>query len=90
LWPDVRDSRELGLSSVPLTAEGVREARVEENQEEIQARLSQLENIRILLEEARVHARQMGSPEGDRIEGQIRATLREVSRQIFDLRASQP
>jgi len=62
----------------------------EDQQEEIQAWLSQLENIRILLEEARVHAREMGSPEGDRIEGQIRATLREVNRQIFDLRASQP
>jgi hypothetical protein len=63
--------------------------RVEENQQEIQARLSRLENIRILLEEARVHAREMGSPEGDRIEGQIRTTLREVNQQIFDLRASQ-
>ena len=63
---------------------------MEENPQEIQAWLSQLENIRILLEEARVHARQMGSPEGDRIEGQIGATLREVNRQIFDLRACQP
>jgi hypothetical protein len=49
---------------------------VEENQEEIQARLSQLENIRILLEDARVHDRQMGSAEGERVEGQIRATQR--------------
>jgi hypothetical protein len=63
---------------------------MEENQQEIQAWLLQLENIRILLEEARVHAREMGSPEGDRIEVQIRTTLREVNRQIFDLRASQP
>ncbi len=61
---------------------------MEENRQEIQAWLTDLENIRILLEEARVHARNMGSPEGDRIEGQIRTTLREANRQIHDLRAS--
>jgi hypothetical protein len=66
------------------------EGSVEENRQEIQAWLTELENIRILLEEARVHARNMGSPEGDRIEGQIRTTLRETNRQIHDLRASLP
>jgi hypothetical protein len=45
-----------------------------------------LENICILLKEARVHGRNMGSPEGDRIEGQIRTT----NRQIHDLQASLP
>jgi hypothetical protein len=63
---------------------------MEDERQEIQARLSHLENIRILLEEARVHARSMGSPEGDRIEGQIRTTLRDTNRQIHDLRASLP
>ena len=63
---------------------------VEENRQEIQVRLSHLENIRLLLEEARVHARNMDSPEGYRIEGQIRTTLRETNRQIHDLRASLP
>jgi hypothetical protein len=62
---------------------------VEEDQQEIQARLSKLENIRILLEEAWFHAREIGDPEGQRLEVPIRATLREVSKQIFDLRASQ-
>jgi hypothetical protein len=63
---------------------------MEEDRQEIQAWLSHLENIRILLEEARVHARNMGSPEGNRIEVQIRTTLRETNRQIHDLRASLP
>ena len=61
---------------------------MEEERQEIQARLSHLENIRILLEEARVHARNMDSPEGDHIEGQIRTTLGDTNRQIHDLRAS--
>ncbi len=63
---------------------------MEEDWQEIQARLSHLENIRILLEEARVHARNMDSPEGDRIEGQIGTTLGDTNRQIHDLRASLP
>jgi hypothetical protein len=63
---------------------------VEENRQEIQAWLTELETIRILLEEARVHARNMDSPEGYRIDGQIRTTLREVNIQIHDLRASLP
>jgi hypothetical protein len=61
---------------------------VEEHRQEIQAQLSHLENIRLLLEEARVHARNMDSPEGDRIEGQIRTTLRDINRQIHDRRAT--
>ena len=64
--------------------------RIEENRQEVQARLSHLENVRILLEEARVHGRNMGSPGGDRIEVQIRTTLRETNRQIHDLWASLP
>jgi hypothetical protein len=38
------------------------------DRQELQGRLSHLGNIRILLEEARVY-KNMGSPEGDRIEG---------------------
>jgi hypothetical protein len=64
--------------------------RIEENRQEIHARLSHLENIRILLEEARVHGRNMSSSEGDRIEVQIRTTLMETNRQIHDVRASLP
>ena len=55
----------------------------------MQARLSHLENIHILLEEARVY-KNMGGREGDRIEGQIRTMLRDANRQIHDLRVSLP
>ncbi len=61
---------------------------MEENQQEIQERLSHLENIRILLEEARVHARDIGSPEGGQIDTQIATMLSEINRQIHDLRTS--
>jgi hypothetical protein len=60
---------------------------VEENQQEIQERLSHLENIRLLLEEARVHARDIESPEGGRIDTQIATMLSEINKQIHDLRA---
>jgi hypothetical protein len=63
---------------------------MEEDRQEIQARLSHLENFRVLLGEARVHARNKGSPEGDRIEGQIRTMLRGTNRHIYNLRASLP
>jgi hypothetical protein len=52
---------------------------MEEDRQEIQARLSHLENIRILLEEARVYGRHMGSLEGDRIEGQVGTPLGETN-----------
>ena len=63
---------------------------MEEDRQEIQARLSRLENIPTLLEEARVRARNRGGREGDRMEGQIRTTLRDTNRQIHDLRVSLP
>jgi hypothetical protein len=64
--------------------------RIEENRQEVQERLSHLENVRILLEEARVHVRNMGCPGGDRIDVQIRTTLRETNGQLHDLWASLP
>jgi hypothetical protein len=45
------------------------------------AALLHLANTRILLEKARVHARIMGSTEGDDIEGQVRTTLRDTNSQ---------
>ena len=42
---------------------------MEEDRQEIKAWLSHLENIRLLLEEPKVHYRNMVNPEGDRIEG---------------------
>jgi hypothetical protein len=52
---------------------------LEEDRQEIQARLSHLENIRILLEEARVYGSNTGSLEGDRIEGQVGTALGETN-----------
>jgi hypothetical protein len=53
---------------------------VEDNQQEIQERLSHLENIRLLLEEARGHARDIGSPEGGQIDTQIATMLSEINK----------
>jgi hypothetical protein len=42
---------------------------MEEDRQEIKARLPHLENIRLLLEESKVHYRNLVNPEGDRKEG---------------------
>jgi hypothetical protein len=55
-----------------------------------EARLSALEKIRALIEEARVHARNVGGLEGVRIDTQLTTTLREVDWQIYNLLASLP
>jgi hypothetical protein len=55
-----------------------------------EARLSALEKIRALIEEARVHARNVRGLEGVRIDAQLTTTLREVDRQIYNLLASLP
>ena len=57
-----------------------------EDQQERLAKISSLENIRILLEEARVHARSMESIEGEHVQARIRVTLRAVNREILRLR----
>ncbi len=61
-----------------------------ESRQGIQAKISSLENIRILLEEARVHARSMESAEGEHVQTRIMVTLRAVNREILRLRASKP
>ena len=53
-----------------------------------EARLSALKKVRALVEEARVHARNVGGLEGVRIDAQLRTTLRELDRQMYVLRAS--
>ena len=58
-----------------------------ENQREIRARLEELEGMRILLEEARGHARAIGGTDGERIEAEIKTALVEVSKLAADLRA---
>ena len=55
-----------------------------------EARLSTLKKVRALVEEARVHARNVGGLEGVRIDAQLRTTLREVDRQTHDLLTSLP
>jgi D-Tyr-tRNAtyr deacylase len=50
--------------------------RKEEDRQEMQARLSYLENVRIFLEEAGVQARNIGSTEGETaLRRQFRTTL---------------
>ncbi len=44
--------------------------------------------MRLLLEEARISARNVGGPEGERLEAKVQATIRELSQQINDLRGS--
>jgi hypothetical protein len=56
--------------------------------EEVQAKISKLENVRILLEEARVHAREMEDAQGEHIQARIRTTLGEVNRRILELKGS--
>ena len=58
--------------------------------EATEARLSALGKVCALVEEARVHARNVGGLEGVRIDAQLRTTLKEVDRQRYDLRASLP
>jgi hypothetical protein len=55
---------------------------------EIRDRIAELEQRRLLLEDARLRARRLGGPEGERLEEEARAELQQISRQINDLRAS--
>jgi coenzyme F420-reducing hydrogenase delta subunit len=55
--------------------------------QEIRDRIAELEQRRLLLEDERLRARMLGSPEGERLE-EARAKLQEISHQINDLRAS--
>jgi hypothetical protein len=55
---------------------------------EVRDRIAELEQQRLRLEEQRHRARRLGGPEGKRLEGELRAKLKEVSHHIDDLRAS--
>ena len=55
---------------------------------EIRERIAELEQQRLRLEEQRRRARRLGTAEGQRLEGELRAKLREISHHIDDLRAS--
>ena len=55
---------------------------------EIRERIAELEQQRLLLEEQRRRARRLGGPEGERLEAELRAKLKEIGHHIDDLRAS--
>ena len=50
--------------------------------------MAELEHLRLLLGEARSSARHVGGAEGERLEAKVRASIRRLSTQIDDLRAS--
>jgi exonuclease VII small subunit len=55
---------------------------------EIRDVIAQLEQQRWRLEDVRERARRQGGPEGERLEAQATARLREIEQRIADLRAS--
>ena len=55
---------------------------------EIRDRIAELEQQRLRLEEERRRAGRLGSPEGERLEAELRAKVQEISHNIDDLRAS--
>ena len=59
-----------------------------ERRESIREQIAQLERQRSRLEEVRQRAQMQGGPEGERLEAQAGARLREIEQRIEDLRAS--
>jgi len=55
---------------------------------EIRDVIAQLEQQRLRLEDVRQRARRQGGPEGERLEAQATARLREIEQRIDDLRTS--
>ena len=56
--------------------------------ERIEELIAQLERQRVRLEDVRERAREQGGPEGERLEKQAEARLRDIDRRIEALRAS--
>jgi hypothetical protein len=56
--------------------------------ERIREQIAQLERQRSRLEEVRLRAERQGGTEGERLEAQASARLREIEQRIADLRAS--
>jgi hypothetical protein len=50
--------------------------------------IAQLEQQRFRLEQVKLRARRQGGPEGERLEAQAEARLRDIEERINDLRAS--
>jgi exonuclease VII small subunit len=59
-----------------------------ERRERIRELIAQLERQRSRLEDVRLRAQSHGGPEGERLEAQASARLREIEQRIADLRAS--
>ena len=55
---------------------------------EVRELIAQLEEQRTRLEQVRERAKSQGGPEGERLEAQATARLREIEQRISDLRAS--
>ncbi len=55
---------------------------------EVTELIAQLEQQRSRLEQVRERARRQGGPEGERLEAQTQARLRDIDRRIDDLRRS--
>ena len=59
-----------------------------DRRESIREQIAQLERQRSRLEEVRLRAQAQGGPEGERLEAQASARLREIEQRIADLRFS--
>ena len=55
---------------------------------EVRELIAQLEQQSSRLEQVRLRARRQGGPEGERLEAQATARLRDIEQRINDLRAS--
>jgi len=55
---------------------------------EVREIIAQLEQQRSRLEQVLIRARRQGGPEGERLEAQTEARLRDIEKRINDLRAS--
>ena len=55
---------------------------------EVRDRIAELEHLRLLLEETRISARNVGGAEGERLEAKVGAAIEKIGKQIDDLRAS--
>jgi hypothetical protein len=56
--------------------------------DEVEARIAEMENYRLLLEEASRSARSIDGPEAEHLEAQVENVIRKVSKRVNDLRAS--
>jgi len=55
---------------------------------EVRKMIAQLEQQRARLEQVRLRARRQGGPQGERLEAQTEARLRDIDERINDLRAA--